>query len=88
MVLANWSIGSECLMHSCAMIGVTWATLKAFQGSVPSTIFLYIFNVRKHFHFVHLVSNQDNHNVEDFFTPFDSFDTFDTFCTFWILIYL
>ena len=46
MVLANWSIGTECLMHSCAMIGVTWATLKVFQGSMPSTIFLYIFNVR------------------------------------------
>jgi len=45
MVLANWSIGTECLMHSCAMIGVTWATLKVFQGSMPSTIFLYIFNM-------------------------------------------
>jgi len=45
MVIANWSIGSDCLMHSCAMIGVTWATLKAFQGSLSSTVFLFIFNM-------------------------------------------
>jgi len=45
MIIANWSIGSECLMHSCAMVGVTWATLKTFRGSLFSTLFLYIFNM-------------------------------------------
>lgn len=45
MAIAWWSIGNDALIHSCTCIMVTWSTLKIFQGSLPSTIFMYIFHM-------------------------------------------
>ena len=45
MAIAWWSIGNDALIHSSTCIMVTWATLKIFQGSLPSTIFMYIFHM-------------------------------------------
>lgn len=45
MAIAYWSIGLESLFHSCTCIGVTWATMSIFKGSLNSTIFLYIFHL-------------------------------------------
>ena len=45
MAIAWWSIGNDALLHSCTCIMVTWSTLKIFQGSLPSTIFMYIFHM-------------------------------------------
>ena len=45
MAIAWWSIGNDALLHSCTCIMVTWSTLKIFKGSMPSTIFMYIFHM-------------------------------------------
>ena len=45
MAIAYWSIGSDAIIHSSTCIMVTWSTMKIFQGSLNSTLFMYLFHM-------------------------------------------